>query len=124
MRAHFKGDKQTEKRPNTAYDANNNVQTAEKDTLKIELRNETEIVANDEERICSYSFVSKDEKRYPESFVHFLRRTGYPDAYLPETLIQIIEANRLKDEIAKQKHNLCPYIVNLLIIYNLCFNEF
>ena len=57
-------------------------------TLKIELRKENEIVANDEERIRSYSFVSKDEKRYPESSVHFLRCIGYPDAFLPETLIQ------------------------------------
>ncbi len=119
MRSHFTGKKQTEKIKihSNANNNNNTSFTSDSETLQIEMRDDTELVINDRDRISSFMFVTSEEIRYADSFLSFLRRTGFPEQNIPKRFIQMAKKSLQQDEESKKKHNLCHYIVRNLTYY-------
>ena len=120
MRSCFTGRKPTEKiKLNSdsnsnisSYINNNNTSFAsDSESLRVEMKNDTELVVNDQDRICSFMLITSEQIRYADSFLAFLRRTGFPEQNLPKNLIQMANKSLQDDEASKKKYNLCHYLV-------------
>lgn len=109
MRSHFTGKKQTEI-ITTQTSAKSSI-ASDTETLQIDMRNETELVIKQEDRLCSFLFVTGEEECNTVSFLSFMRRIGFPEENLPSKLIQMVRKNEIENEQSKTKFNLCPYIV-------------
>ena len=117
MRAHFDGNKKVERIDHDTTATSSATLCDSASNFGVELKNETQVVINDEDRLVSYSFISSNEKHYSEGFLNFLRRTGYPEQNLPKSLVNTCEKNRLKNESIKKNLNICPYVVSSKSVY-------